>query len=203
VTIVSEQYIYIFLGEPKIMSDRFDSHRCTRRTVLTTSGTAATAALAGCTVDGGSAAADADSIDELEPISADNYPVVDRWLGTDEVGGVDDTYDGTIVDARGVENPEITVGAEGNGGPVAFEPSAVIVSPETVVKWVWTAHGHHNVVSDPDAQLGESDRSFSSGDIVEQENNLYTEVFEEPGTVLYHCEPHLDLGMKGALIIES
>ncbi|VTT85127.1 Halocyanin [Halorubrum sp. DM2] len=142
-------------------------------------------------------------MDDLETLPADDYPLVGRWLDTDEVGGADDTFNGTIVDARGLDNPEITVGAEGNGGPVAFDPSAVIISPETVVKWVWTAHGHHNVVSDPNAQLGESNRAFSSGEIVERENNLHTEVFDEAGTVLYQCEPHLDLGMKGALVVDS
>lgn len=98
--------------------------------------------------------------------------------------------DGRLEDARTLDSPEITVGAGGNGGPVAFEPSAILVSPETVV-------------SNPDTQLGETDVSFSSGDPIADENYLYTELFDESGIVLYHCAPHLDLGMKGAVIVES
>jgi len=182
------------------------THRMTRRSILATSGSAAITAIAGCASDNEQSPSDEtgpESMEGLDTVSAEDYPLVERWLGTDEVGGLDDTYGGEIVDARRLENPEITVGAEGNGGPVAFDPSAVIISPETVVEWVWTAHGHHNVVSEPDAQLGESDRTFSSGDAVERENNLHTEVFDESGIILYHCEPHLDLGMKGALVVDT
>jgi halocyanin-like protein len=192
-------------------SDSTQQRGPTRRETITYGGAVVGGGLlAGCTGAGSdSPAADepsetnGDSQTAPEAISTDAYPVVDRWLGTDEVGGVDDSYDGTVADLRGVEEPRIVVGADGNGGPVAFEPSAAIVSPGTVVEWVWTAHGHHNVVSDPEAQLGESTRSFRSGDAVERENNLHTELFDASETILYHCEPHLGLGMKGALIVSE
>jgi halocyanin-like protein len=144
---------------------------------------------------------ESDSPPDLGTVSAETYPLVERWLGSDEVGGVDGTYDGTLVDARGIDNPEVVVGAEGNGGPVAFNPSAVLVSPGAVVVWGWTAHGHYNVVSDPDAQLGESATTFSSGALVERETNMFSQRFDQAGTVLYHCEPHLDLGMKAAVVV--
>jgi len=182
----------------------------TRRGFLAASGVVAVISTSGCIAadnsENGGDDSDSEttpSMDELATVSDDDYPLVERWLGTDEVGGIDDTYNGTIIDARQLTNPEITVGAEGNGGPVAFDPSAVMISSGAVVKWTWTAHGHHDVVSDPDTQLGESAQTFSSGEIVEREGNLHTAVFDEPGIVLYQCEPHLDLGMKGALIIDS
>jgi halocyanin-like protein len=181
------------------MADRVTQSAVTRRGTLKSVGTLVGGGLfAGCseqTASGGD--------QEPETVSAAEYPVVERWLGTDEVGGVDGSYDGSHTDFRDIENPEVTVGAEGNGGPVAMDPSAIIVSPGAVVQWVWTEHGHHNVVSDPETQLGESDRSFSSGDPVERENNLYTAVFDDPATILYQCEPHLDLGMKGAVVVEE
>jgi halocyanin-like protein len=177
-----------------------DTTEATRRRYLKYSAAAVSGgALSGCS---GGASTSEETPTELDTVSAEEYSLVERWLGTEEVGGVDETFDGSIVDARNADNPEIMVGAEGNGGPVSFEPSAMLVSPETVVHWVWTAEGHHNVVSDPEAQLGESDLTFSSGEPLERENNLYTETFDGPATVLYHCEPHLDLGMKGAIVVE-
>ena len=194
------------------MTDTNDSAqfpRPTRRAALRCGGAVVgSGLLAGCAATGSESSADgtdsdADPQSTAETVAADDYPTVDRWLETNEVGGVDDTYDRTLLDLRGVDNPRITVGAEGNGGPVAFEPSAALISPGAVVEWVWTAHGHHNVVANPETQLGVSDYSFRSGDPVEQENTLHTEQFEDTGTVLYQCKPHLQLGMKGALVVDG
>ena len=113
-------------------------------------------------------------------LTVTDRPNPNRWLQTDDVGGVDDTYAGTVLDARGVGNPEVTAGAEGTGGPASLDPSALSVSPEAIVKRVRTAHGHYNALSDPDTQLGESDLALSSGEPVERENDLYTQIFEQP-----------------------
>ena len=178
--------------------------RPTRRAALAYGSAVVSAGLvAGCTADAEPDSTEPSSQADAQQRSADEYPAVDRWLGTDEVGGVDDTYDGTITDLRAFDNPRITVGADGNDGPVAFDPSAALISSGAVVEWVWTAHGHHNVVADPDQQPDGSDVSFRSGDAVEQEHTLHTELFEDTGTVLYQCDPHLQLGMKGALVVDG
>ncbi|WP_254273478.1 halocyanin domain-containing protein [Haloarcula marina] len=103
-------------------------------------------------------------------------------------------YDGTV-DRRGQDTVEITVGAEGNNGAFAFAPAAVMVSPGTEVVWTWTGDGGgHNVVSDGDGPL-------DSGDPVAESGTTYSHTFENEGIFKYVCEPHLSLGMKGAVVV--
>lgn len=187
------------------MSDR--TRRVSRRGVLrATAGGAAASLLAGCTSpsDGGNGG-NGDGTTPADgngSVSPDDYPVVGEWLTGTEVGGADDTYDGTIVDRRGRDVVNVDVGAEGNQGYYAFGPSAVAVSTGTTVEWVWTGRGEfHNVEADPEDQVGESDYTFSSGEPVAEEGTTYSRDFGDAGVALYHCEPHLSLGMKGAVVV--
>jgi len=193
----------------------------TRRTVLGTAGAGVLIALAGCTGGGGGeedeGATETTTEAETETettaetptesngggsVSVDDYPSVDQWLTETEVGGADDSYDGSITDERGSDEVQIDVGSQGNGGYFAFGPSAVAVSPGTTVRWVWTGEGGaHNVVADPDGQIGETDYEFSSGDPVTEAGTEHTVAMDEPGVALYHCVPHLSLGMKGAVVV--
>lgn len=134
--------------------------------------------------------------------TAEDYPAVDEWLTESEVGAADQTYDGTIEDALDSDTVTVAVGAQGNGGAFAFDPSAVAVSTGTTVEWRWTGEGNpHNVVADPGAQIGESDYEFSSGDPVGGSGVQFSQTFDEAGIALYDCEPHLALGMKGAVVV--
>lgn len=194
----------------------------TRRGLLATTALAVTAGvttLAGCS-------------DDSEPtLLGEEFPAVDEWLTETQVGGADDSYDGTLLDARDREAVEVDVGAEGNGGTFAFAPSAVAVSPGTTVRWVWVDDREgHSVVADPDRQLGESDYEFESGGPVAEEGNEYEGSLDDPGVALYHCsgiaqthwerrgrrlgtggrgqgdpalhlEPHRKLGMKGGVAV--
>ena len=86
---------------------------------------------------------------------------------------------------------------------IAYGPSAVAVSSGTEVLWEWTGEGGaHNVEAEPDEQIGESDYEFSSGDPVDGADNEYSYTFDESGIALYHCEPHLSLGMKGSIVVD-
>jgi halocyanin-like protein len=128
---------------------------------------------------------------------------VDRWLTEQEVGGSDDTYDGTIEDLTGQDAVTIRVGAPGNGGDFAFSPSAARVTQGTELVFEWTGNGGaHNVESLPDEQLGLSDYEFSSGDPMQGEGVQYTRTMDVAGVMLSHCEPHLSLGMKGGIVVE-
>jgi halocyanin-like protein len=170
----------------------------TRRGALAASG-AVLVTLAGCGGDNGD-----DGGDGGDTISGSEYPVVDQWLTETEVGGADDTYDGNIVDRRDLTSVSVDVGADGNGGNLAFGPSAVAVAPGTTVTWQWTGDGGtHNVVADPDDQIGETDFTFSSGDPVSDEGTTFTRTFDEAGVALYRCTPHLGQGMKGAVVVAS
>jgi len=151
--------------------------------------------LAGCTGgDGG---------DGGERRSGADYPAVDEWLTETEIGDADDTYDGTLVDERDVDTLDIAVGSSGNGGNFAYDPSAVVVSTGTTVRWNWTGEGGlHNVEAEPEEQLGESDYTFSSGEPVESSSEQFSQTLDSAGIALYHCEPHLSVGMKGGIAVE-
>ncbi|SFS03542.1 halocyanin domain-containing protein [Halomicrobium zhouii] len=181
-----------------------------RRTVLRATGAVGLGGLvgmAGCAEGGdGGDGGDGDGgggSGGTETIAGSDYPAVDEWLTETDVGGADDTYDGSIVDWREESEPTVDVGAEGNDGYYAFGPSAIAVSAGTEVRWEWTGEGEtHNVEAEPEEQIGESDYEFSSGDPVAEAGTEYTYTFDEAGVALYHCEPHLALGMKGAVVVE-
>jgi halocyanin-like protein len=118
-------------------------------------------------------------------------------------GAEDDTYDGTFVDRRDADTVTVGVGTEGNGGNVAFGPSALVVAAGTTVEWNWTGAGSpHNVEALPEEQLGVSDYEFSSGEPEGGSGVEYSRTLEDSGVVLYHCEPVLTLGMKGDIAVE-
>lgn len=168
--------------------------RLTRRRYLQAAGAAAVASgLAGCSGDGG------DGGDE--PLSGEDYPAVEEWLTETEVGAAAPNYDGTIVNRRGQDTVDVGVGTGDTG--IEFGPAAVAVSPGTTIRWEWTGNGgEHNVEAEPEDQIGESDYEFSSGDPVDAEGETFERTLDEAGIALYHCEPHLAVGMKGAVVVE-
>jgi halocyanin-like protein len=201
------------------MEGRTDSQG-SRRRFLTVAGTVAAVALAGCSGGGGDGGEPTTTggmtdegtatpeptttggMPEGETIDGSEYPDVDEWLTTDEVGAPDDTYDGTILNLSGQDMVEVAVGAPGNGGDFAFSPSAIAVDAGTTVSWVWTGNGGaHSVDAEPDEQLDVSDYEFVSGPAVDEAGTEFSFVFNEPGLALYHCEPHLSVGMKGAIVV--
>lgn len=138
---------------------------------------------------------------EAEELSGEDYPAVDEWLTETEVGGEAPNYDGSIDDRR--EEDPVTVDVGTGDAGTEFDPPAVAVSPGTTVRWEWTGEGGaHNVEAEPDDQIGESDYEFSSGDPVDEEDETYEQTLDEAGIALYHCEPHLSVGMKGAVVVE-
>lgn len=124
-----------------------------------------------------------------ETLDGERFPAVHRWLTETEVGGADDTYEGTLRDRRGRDEVRVAVGADGNGGPFAYRPSALGVSPGTTVRWVWVDdHEGHSVVADPDRQLEESDYEFGSGGPVNEEGHEFMRELGREGVALYPCE---------------
>lgn len=105
----------------------------------------------------------------------------------------DETFNGSMVDETGSDSVSIKVGVEGNNGNNAYDPSAVKVSKGTTVTWTWTGNGSHNVV--------EQDGAFES-ELKSSAGTTFEQTFDEAGTVLYYCNPHKSLGMKGAIVVE-
>jgi len=169
----------------------------TRRQLLGTVGLG-TVALAGCGGDGNGDGGGAGGA-----VTGEDYPTIDEWLTETEIGGATDNYDGNFEVLREQDTVTVDVGADGNGGSFAYGPAAVVVSTGTEIRWNWTGEGNpHNVEALPDEQIGESDYEFSSGESVGGSGVQYTRTLEDPGIVLYHCEPHLSLGMKGGIAVE-
>ncbi|WP_248299353.1 halocyanin domain-containing protein [Halorhabdus amylolytica] len=102
-------------------------------------------------------------------------------------------FDG-VVDRRGQGEVTVEVGVEGNGDYWAFGPAAVRVDPGTTVVFEWTGEGSaHNVVAENDG--------YSSGDPVREAGTTFEHTFEETGISKYYCDPHLAVGMKGAIVV--
>lgn len=169
--------------------------RQSRRRFLQLTGVAATLSVAGCS-GGGDSGGDAG-----DGGSEETTAVEETTAGSDS--GVPDevseylsetgNFDGTVADETGSGNVEVQVGAEGNGGNVAFAPPAVRIDAGTDINWTWTGEGgSHNVVHE--------DGEFRS-DLIEEGGNDFQHTFEEPGVFLYFCEPHKSLEMKGAVIV--
>ncbi len=111
--------------------------------------------------------------------------------------GYIDGVDGGTQDFRGEEEVTVEVGAQGNGGNLAFSPAGIWVDPGTTVTWEWTGEGgDHNVETvDGPAELA-SDLTAEAGFTYEYE---FTE--DDEGITDYHCAPHDALDMKGAVAV--
>ncbi len=107
----------------------------------------------------------------------------------DDVGN----FDGSVVDATGQDEATVEVGAEGNGGNLAFGPAAVHVDNGATVVWEWTGEGgSHNVVSE--------DGAFES-DLTGEGGFTFEHTFEEDGVYNYFCQPHKSVGMKASVVV--
>ncbi len=93
----------------------------------------------------------------------------------------------------------------GPGGAFVFEPDFLDIDLGDTVRWTWDSTGH-NVVS---GVLGMPDGAFFSGDPAPA-GTVYEVVFDQafldanpqPGGVYdYHCHPHGDFGMVGAIAV--
>ncbi len=108
-----------------------------------------------------------------------------------------DGVDGGYEDLRGQDEVTVDVGAEGNGGALAFSPAGIWIDPGTTVTWEWTGEGgEHNVetVSGP-ADL-DSALTAEAGFTYDFE---FTD--EHEGITDYHCAPHDALDMKGSVAV--
>jgi len=125
------------------------------------------------------------------------------------------TWDGVTLDAREADEVAVDVGADGNGGSFAFDPTVILVDPGTTVTWTWTgAGGAHNVVhADPDVDGLNDPSNFDQLLFNSQEAHDPTQIDEEgftyeftpeegdDGAYPYVCTPHRSLEMKGVLVI--
>ena len=185
-----------------------DEHFRQRRRAIQTVGVVAIGALAGC-ADDDPDDDDPDAPDETpeepddeeeevddeeEDDEAEEEEPDDEEADLDEWFADDDTYDG-VQDMTGEDEVEVLVGAEGNEGNNAYDPSAIEIDPGTTVIWEWTGEGGaHNVVDEAD------DPEFES-ELVDEEGFTFEHTFDDEGTYRYVCEPHIAQGMVGAVVV--
>ncbi|MFB6159873.1 MAG: halocyanin domain-containing protein [Haloferacaceae archaeon] len=104
-------------------------------------------------------------------------------------------FDGTV-DRTGQSEVTVEVGADGNGGTFAFAPAAVRVDPGTTVVFEWVSNSH-NVL--PESQP--EGAGWEGHSPIENQGFSYEHTFETEGLYKYYCQPHLSLGMKGAIVV--
>ena len=124
--------------------------------------------------------------DLVEPDDDDGDPY-GGWF--DDVANYDGTHD-----RRGQDEVRVEVGAGENG--LLFDPAAVLIDEGATVVWEWTGEGgEHNVVDEGGAF--ESEQTAEAGHTFE-----HTFDDAEEGDVFeYVCEPHVGVGMLGAVAI--
>lgn len=105
-----------------------------------------------------------------------------------------DNYDGTL-DMTGREEVTVRVGTGDDG--LRFEPPAIQIDPFTTVVWEWTGNGGtHNVVHEPESS---SEPAFES-ELARESGFRFEYTFNHEQIYRYYCEPHRDLGMRGAVV---
>ncbi|MFB6122142.1 MAG: halocyanin domain-containing protein [Haloferacaceae archaeon] len=116
------------------------------------------------------------------------------WF-TGQTGGETTAYESTV-DRRGNDTVTVEVGAQGNGGPYAFGPTAVRVDPGTTVKFTWVSDTHNIMIEEQPSGAG-----WEGHQPIENQGFEYEHTFETEGIYKYYCQPHRALGMKGAIVV--
>jgi halocyanin-like protein len=127
-------------------------------------------------------------------VAAQNGVDYGGWFG-DNKGATTQNFDGTA-DRTGQDSVTVEVGAEGNGGPYAFSPAAVRVDPGTTVTFDWVSNTHNILIEEQP-----SGADWGGVSAIENTGYSHEHTFETEGIYKYYCQPHLALGMKGAIVV--
>lgn len=84
---------------------------------------------------------------------------------------------------------------------MAFDPQTIIIKTGDKVTWINTKSETHNIITYPDG-YPEGASSFNSP-YLEKEGQTWSHVFDKAGTYEYHCIPHLMMGMRGKIIVDT
>lgn len=151
------------------------SSQLSRRHVLLAAG-AITGGLAGCLGEEGW------DVDEDAPPEEQIRQFLDGANGSDE-----------IVDRTDASTVRIENGRGEDVSGFAFSPAAVRISQGTTVVWEWVDGSAHTVTHE-NGDAFDSGREAGAG-------FEYERVFDDPGLVLYICEPHQNV-QRGAILVE-
>lgn len=101
------------------------------------------------------------------------------------------------------------VAQEGSGGGTqtvnlvdyAYEPGTdepLYIAPGTTVNFVWETNTHNIVVDSQPSGAG-----WEGYETIENAGFEYSHTFETTGEYAFHCQPHLNLGMEGTIIVNE
>lgn len=118
--------------------------------------------------------------------NAEGLDTYDGWLANV------DNYEG-VVDRTGQDVVEVTVGAQGNGGPNAFDPPAIHIDSGATVVWKWADYD-----GDIQHDVKALDGQFESDEM--GPGSQYSVEFTGDGIAKYECEDKSEEGMRGLII---
>jgi len=160
-------------------SDAGDARLLTRRTALRTAAGTAAAGLAAGTASTAVAQGGVD---------------YGGWFGA-STGGETSNFDGTV-DRTGQDSVTVEVGVEANGGSYGFGPAAIRVDPGTTITFEWISDTHNILIEEQPSGSG-----WGGVQNIENTGFSHEHTFETEGMYKYYCQPHLALGMKGAIVV--
>lgn len=97
-------------------------------------------------------------------------------------------YDDEFADRTGRDEVQVDNGV---GTPPAFDPPAIEVDEDTTVRWRWVSDNHSVTHTTGD--------DFDSG--IHDDGSEFEYTFDETGEYLYHCQPHRQVGQRGAVVV--
>ncbi|MBL4788857.1 MAG: cupredoxin domain-containing protein [Kordiimonadaceae bacterium] len=104
----------------------------------------------------------------------------------------------TVVKA---EEHIVQVITDNENGQVVFSPKTLTIKAGDTVKWINQADDQHNVITYPDG-YPVGGVGFSSP-FLETKGQSWSFTFTKSGTYQYHCIPHIFMGMRGVIIVDT
>jgi len=92
--------------------------------------------------------------------------------------------------------------AVGPGGDFVFDPETVYVQPGTTVVWEWESD-FHNIVVDAQPDGANWEGTAGGAGTTYDTGHVYEFQFTETGTYEYYCDPHLQQGMVGSVVVNE
>jgi plastocyanin len=106
-----------------------------------------------------------------------------------------------LASAAGAQAAEYTVKmvTDTDKRTYTFEPRKLTIKSGDTVTWVNTSDDIHNVMAESIPKTAEA---FTSPDL-EKKDQKWSYTFKQSGTYRYHCHPHHQNGMAGAIIVDK
>lgn len=95
----------------------------------------------------------------------------------------------------------VQVFTDNQNGITAFKPKYLLIKKGDTVTWVNTINDLHNVITYPDG-FPEGATGFESP-YLEKQGDKWSYTFETVGTYQYHCIPHVLMGMRGTITVDT